>query len=130
MGNFLAYEYMVYLRHYGFPSPLLDWSMSPYVAAYFSFRELNKAENVSIFAFIEDYGFDVSHPANSNVIRLGPYIRSPKRHFLQQSDYTICTKRENGTTFMSVMKKHSLEKVLGDKFCGNLYCLQAKERRR
>jgi FRG domain len=33
------YSYMVYLRHHGFPSPLLDWSRSPYVAAFFAFRD-------------------------------------------------------------------------------------------
>ena len=27
-----TYSYMAYLRHYGFPSPFLDWTSSPYVA--------------------------------------------------------------------------------------------------
>lgn len=34
----LSFEYVAYLRHRGFPSPLLDWTLSPYVAAYFAFK--------------------------------------------------------------------------------------------
>ena len=41
----LSFRYAVYLRHRGFPSPLLDWSLSPYVAAYFAFIDVaNRTE--------------------------------------------------------------------------------------
>ena len=32
-------EYLAFLRHCGFPSPLLDWTLSPFVAAFFAFSE-------------------------------------------------------------------------------------------
>jgi hypothetical protein len=48
------YSYMAYLRHHGFPSPLLDWSRSPYVASFFAFHGLNpSAEMRSIYAYCE-----------------------------------------------------------------------------
>jgi hypothetical protein len=87
-----ALEYMAYIRHQGFPSPLLDWSTSPYVAAYFAFRGLaSAASNVAIFAFIEHYGIKGGRIDEPNIWTLNTYLSSDKRHFLQQSQYTICT---------------------------------------
>jgi len=51
----LATEYMIYLRHHGFPSPLLDWSLDRNIAAFFAFGDLPIIEtdsNVSIYAYI------------------------------------------------------------------------------
>jgi hypothetical protein len=47
------YRYMAFLRHLSFPSPLLDWSRSPYVAAFFAFRDNPPmpAEKRSIYVY-------------------------------------------------------------------------------
>jgi hypothetical protein len=86
------YEYMAYLRHHGFPSPLLDWSRSPYVAAFFAFRHANpQTEKRSIYAYCESFDGCRGGAVGENTIRtLGPYVRTHPRHFLQQSTYTVC----------------------------------------
>lgn len=94
-----AYDYLAYLRHYGFPSPLLDWTASPYVAAFFAFDKVDKTvEYVSIYALWEYAGDGKNMAEGSAVIRaIGPNARVHPRHFLQQSQYSICGKRKDGT---------------------------------
>jgi hypothetical protein len=48
-------EFLAFVQHSGFPTPLLDWTSSPYIAAYFAFESVNhfspQSENVAIFSF-------------------------------------------------------------------------------
>lgn len=46
-------EFWVYLRHHGFPSPLLDWTLSPYIGAFYAFCQKSVHDRVAIFAYIE-----------------------------------------------------------------------------
>ncbi|MGY4501998.1 hypothetical protein ACVWYH_005955 [Bradyrhizobium sp. GM24.11] len=91
------YAYMAYLRHHGFPSPLLDWSGSPYVAAYFAFAE-PAGENVAIYVYRErgPGGFKLGGSDEPSIRQLGPYVSGPKRHFAQKSQYTVCTHWNEG----------------------------------
>lgn len=89
-----TYSYMTYFRHYGFPSPFIDWSSSPYVAAYFAFRHLSRCKNdVAIYAYLassSEIGLRSRLPSEPHIHSFGPYVRTDRRHFIQQNHYTIC----------------------------------------
>jgi hypothetical protein len=88
-------EYLIFLRHQGFPSPLLDWCKSPYIAAFFAFGEIPKgAERAAIYEYNEmPYEFKYVPDDNSSKIDTLDYaFRTHKRHYLQQTSYTICLK--------------------------------------
>ncbi len=87
-------EYLVYLRHHGFPSPFLDWTVSPYIAAYFAFSNPRQTENVAIY--VDRVSAGPMPPQFGNeatmICRLSRHVKSHPRHFLQQSQYTVCFK--------------------------------------
>lgn len=97
LEHFPCCEYYAYLRHHGFPSPLLDWSRSPYVALLFAFmrRPSDDKGQVSVFTYLESLGGVRILGCNDPVIHsIGHYLRTHMRHHLQQSDCTVCTSGE------------------------------------
>lgn len=93
-------DYLGYLRHHSFPSPLLDWTFSPFVAAYFAFRELsNKAEFIAIYEYWQSHDGPTGNP-RIEILRRGEY-KSNKRHYLQQSVYTLCILSEGDQDYFA-----------------------------
>ena len=92
LPNMPGIEYMVYLRHHNFPSPLLDWTRSSHIATFFAFHNNNdEFKNVSIYAYIEIVGHGKFYWSNQPRIHtIGQNIRTHQRHFRQQCEYTFC----------------------------------------
>lgn len=103
-------EYLIFLRHHGFPSPLIDWTTSKYLASYFAFIEETTSEFSSVYAYVESpSGSKSGYSDDENINILGPYLKTHKRHFLQKSRYTYATK------YVNQLNKHwfiNHEKVL------------------
>ncbi|MFN3826857.1 MAG: FRG domain-containing protein [Micavibrio sp.] len=96
------YELLCLTRHLGFPSPLLDWTESYYIAAFFAFRNADKCKNVAIYSYKEWNGNArggwVGEPMMNEH---GPYVETHPRHYKQQSHYTPCIKTIDDTLYFT-----------------------------
>ncbi len=106
------YEYLVYLRQHGFPSPLLDWTTSPYIAAYFALEERNCGERCAVFVFIETpQGIKSGRGGDALIRTMGPYVTTHIRHFAQKAWYTTATRWDRKAKTHTFCSHHELPPV-------------------
>lgn len=89
-------EFLAFLRHHGFPSPLLDWSESPYVAAFFALRELDPDESKNPCIHIYTHpkaGENGAKKDKPHIKLLQPFMGVTRRHVDQQCWYTIALRQ-------------------------------------
>ena len=83
------YETLIHFRHHGYPSPLLDWTRSFYIAAFFAFDRASSGR-VAIFAYQERSGITKQVTTDEpHLISFDPWVIAHRRHVLQQAQYTM-----------------------------------------
>lgn len=87
-GRFPDIEYLSYLRHHGFPTPLIDVTQSEYIALFFACEDLDKKTDAKVFVFRGDLGC-TSVSGSPELHRIGHYLESDRRHVAQQSEYFL-----------------------------------------
>lgn len=89
------YDLIIYLRHLGFPSPMLDWTYNWKVATYFAFSNANINNHVAIYAYKHLSKIHSYSEGSPRLELWSPNHEDSQRHINQDACYTACLKEND-----------------------------------
>jgi hypothetical protein len=96
-------EYLTYLRHHGFPTPLIDVTRSSYVALFFACEDFNQPDENRKDGKVWVYMPPEPVVQGNGIPELrviGRYVEGGRRHFAQQSQYITPIKHSGEWIFI------------------------------
>lgn len=108
-------DYIIRARHFGYKSPLLDWTRNLHVATYFAYKGIeNHSLRISIYMICSS-NRDITNQARDGYEVTfqfeDPSISDVERHYLQDALYSIFYENRSSLTryhFKPYCKKHEL----------------------
>lgn len=98
-------EYLAYLRHHGFPTPLIDFSISHFVALFFACNDFSQSNKTDGKVFL--YSPPQLPLGGNNIpelVIIGRFLEAGNRHFAQQSQYLIPIEFDSEWKFITFKK--------------------------